>query len=54
MDNNVVDDIRHNPQRLARFVGYPRPVEAPVIPYTKADDANPVFRGTPLVLGAWL
>jgi hypothetical protein len=37
-----------------RFFGYPRPVEAPAIPYTKSDDANPVFRGFILVVGAWL
>jgi hypothetical protein len=37
-----------------RFFGYPRAVEAPITPYKKADDANPVFSGTVLVLGAWL
>ena len=38
----------------ARFFGYPKAVEAPVTPYKKADDANPVFSGTLLVVGAWL
>jgi len=40
--------------RPQRFYGYPRPVEAPLIPFTKSDDANPVFRGLLLVVGAWL
>jgi len=40
--------------RPQRFYGYPRPVEAPHIPFTKSDDANPVFRGLLLVVGAWL
>src|SRR5271163_1776415 len=37
-----------------RFFGYPKAIEAPIMPYKKADDANPVFRGTLLVVGAWL
>jgi hypothetical protein len=37
-----------------RFFGYPKPIQAPNIPYKKADDANPVFSGTLLVVGAWL
>jgi hypothetical protein len=37
-----------------RFFGYPKPVEAPITPYKKVDDANPVFSGTLLVVGAWL
>jgi hypothetical protein len=37
-----------------RFFGYPKPVEAPVTPFTKSDDANPVFSGILLVIGAWL
>ena len=36
------------------FVGYPQAVEAPLIPYKKTPDTNPVFRGTLLALGAWL
>jgi hypothetical protein len=40
--------------RPQRFYGYPRPVEAPHIPFTKSDDANPVFRGLLLAVGAWL
>ena len=40
--------------RPQRFYGYPRPVEGPHVPLTKSDDANPVFRGFPLVVGAWL
>jgi hypothetical protein len=41
-------------QTAPRFFGYPKPVEAPLIPFTKAEDANPVFSGTLLVIGAWL
>jgi hypothetical protein len=37
-----------------RFFGYPKAVEAPVTQYKKKDDANPVFSGTVLVVGAWL
>jgi hypothetical protein len=37
-----------------RFFGYPQAVEAPISPYRKVDDANPVFSGTILVVGAWL
>ena len=37
-----------------RFLGYPKAVEAPITPYNKKDDANPVFSGTLLVVGAWL
>ncbi|KAN0094263.1 amidase signature enzyme [Hyaloscypha variabilis] len=40
--------------RPQRFYGYPRPVEAPYIPFTKSDNANPVFRGLLLAVGAWL
>ncbi|TVY31473.1 Fatty acid amide hydrolase [Lachnellula subtilissima] len=37
-----------------RFFGYPKPIKGPIIPYKKAEDANPVVRGTLLVVGAWL
>lgn len=37
-----------------RFFGYPKAIEAPIVPYKKKDDANPVFGGTILVVGAWL
>lgn len=37
-----------------RFFGYPKAIEAPITPYKKADDANPVVRGTPLLVGGWL
>jgi hypothetical protein len=37
-----------------RFANYPLAVEAPKIPYTKDDDANPVFSGRILAIGAWL
>ncbi|TVY18978.1 Fatty acid amide hydrolase [Lachnellula arida] len=37
-----------------RFFGYPKPVQGPTIPYKKAEDSNPVIRGTLLVVGAWL
>ena len=37
-----------------RFFGYPKAVEAPSTPYKKADDANPIFSGGLLVVGAWL
>jgi hypothetical protein len=37
-----------------RYLGYPQAIEAPRIPYKKSEDANPVFRGTLLVIGAWL
>jgi hypothetical protein len=41
-------------ERAQHFVGYPEAVEAPLVPYKKIPDANPVFRGTLLALGAWL
>lgn len=37
-----------------RFSGYPLELEALRIPYKKEDDANPVFSGAILALGAWL
>jgi len=37
-----------------RFFDYPKPLEGPHVPYDKADDENPAFRGTLLVIGAWL
>lgn len=41
-------------KQTQRFFGYPSPIEGPTIPYKKTDDANPVFRGLLLVVGAWL
>ncbi|KAH7318930.1 amidase signature domain-containing protein [Rhexocercosporidium sp. MPI-PUGE-AT-0058] len=41
-------------QTPPRFFGYPRAVEAPAIPYKKKDDANPVFTGVLLLIGAWI
>ena len=41
-------------KELQRFFGYPRVAEAPITPYKKADDANPVFSGGLLMIGAWL
>lgn len=41
-------------KQAQRFFGYPSAVEGPIILYKKADDANPVFRGLLLVVGAWL
>lgn len=46
-----MDESKETPQR---FYGYPKPVEAPTIPYKKSEDANPVFSGPLLVVGAWL
>ena len=40
--------------RPQRFYGYPRPIEAPHIPFTKSEDSNPVFSGFVLMVGAWL
>ncbi len=40
--------------RPQRFYGYPRPIEAHHIPFTKSEDANPVFSGFILMIGAWL
>ncbi|KUJ08665.1 amidase signature enzyme [Mollisia scopiformis] len=37
-----------------RFANYPLAVEAPKVPYKKEDDANPVFSGRLLAIGAWL
>jgi hypothetical protein len=37
-----------------RFFGYPKATEGPKITYSKRDDANPVFAGIVLVIGAWL
>jgi hypothetical protein len=37
-----------------RYLGYPRAVEAPQIPYKKSADANPAVGGSILVAGAWL
>lgn len=39
---------------LPRFFGYPKAKEGPNVPYQKAKDENPVLRGIPLVIGAWL
>ena len=41
-------------QAVPRFFGYPKPIEAPTIPFTKSHDKNPVFSGALLVIGAWL
>ncbi|KAL2060123.1 hypothetical protein VTL71DRAFT_9945 [Oculimacula yallundae] len=41
-------------QPASRFFGYPRAVEGPAVPYKKKDDANPVFSGTLLLIGAWI
>ncbi|KAK0124170.1 D-lactate ferricytochrome c oxidoreductase [Cadophora gregata] len=41
-------------QAATRFFGYPRAVEAPVTPYKKKEDANPVFTGVLLLTGAWI
>jgi hypothetical protein len=46
-----MDEPKHSPPR---FFGYPKPVEAPNLPFTKSEDANPVFSGILLVVGAWL
>jgi len=43
-----------SPDHHQRFFGYPKPIKGPTIPYKKAEDANPVIRGTLLVVGAWL
>ncbi|CZR69813.1 related to glutamyl-tRNA(Gln) amidotransferase subunit A [Phialocephala subalpina] len=37
-----------------RFSGYPRAVELPNLRLRNTEDANPVFRGQLLVIGAWL
>jgi hypothetical protein len=39
---------------LQRFFGYPEPIQGPTVTYKKKKDENPVFRGTLLVVGAWL
>jgi hypothetical protein len=41
-------------EKAQRYVGYPKAVKAPQIPYKKSNDSNPVFAGTLLVIGAWL
>lgn len=46
--------MEQSEQTTPSFYGYPRAVEAPLIPYKKKDDANPVFRGSLLVIGAWM
>lgn len=46
-----MEEPKHTP---TRFFGYPKAVEAHTIPFTKSSDANPVFGGTLLVVGAWL
>ena len=35
-----------------RFFGYPEADEGPKVPYLKKDDANPIFGGIVLVIGA--
>jgi hypothetical protein len=37
-----------------RYLGYPKAVEGPHVPYKKSNDSNPVIGGTALVAGAWL
>jgi hypothetical protein len=37
-----------------RFSGYPRAVKLPNLRLRNTEDANPVFRGQLLVIGAWL
>ncbi|TAQ86199.1 hypothetical protein B7494_g5490 [Chlorociboria aeruginascens] len=37
-----------------RFYNRPLPVEAPITPYDKKADSNPVLKGMPLVIFAWL
>ncbi|TVY62777.1 Fatty acid amide hydrolase, partial [Lachnellula suecica] len=46
-----MEEPKETPQR---FYGYPRAIEGPTVPFTRDADANPVFRGTLLVIGAWL
>ncbi|EKD13264.1 uncharacterized protein L3040_007340 [Drepanopeziza brunnea f. sp. 'multigermtubi'] len=43
-----------NSHSQPKFFGYPQPVQGPHTPYQKKDDANPVFRGPLLVIGAWI
>ena len=37
-----------------RYLGYPKAVEGPHVPYKKSADSNPVIGGKALVAGAWL
>lgn len=37
-----------------RFSGYPRAVKLPSLRLRNTEDANPIFRGQLLVIGAWL
>jgi hypothetical protein len=46
-----MDDSKKTQQR---FVGYPRAVEGPNIPYKEIVDKNPVFSGNILMIGAWM
>tara|TARA_R110002060_G_scaffold75893_1_gene85825 strand:- start:1314 stop:1583 length:270 start_codon:yes stop_codon:yes gene_type:complete len=47
-------DESKQPEAAPRFFGYPRAVEAPATPYRKKEDANPVFTGVLLLIGAWM
>jgi hypothetical protein len=38
----------------ASFINYPEIREGPSVPYKNEDQSIPVFRGTPLVIGASL
>ncbi|KAA8574820.1 hypothetical protein EYC84_004067 [Monilinia fructicola] len=41
-------------QETQRWVGYPSPKEGPNVPFVRADDKNPAFRGWLLVVVGWL
>ncbi|KAB8304230.1 hypothetical protein EYC80_003648 [Monilinia laxa] len=41
-------------QETQRWVGYPSPKEGPDVPFVRADDKNPAFRGWLLVVAGWL
>lgn len=41
-------------EKKQHWVGYPKPVKGPDVPYSKKEDSNPVFSGTSLVIGGWL
>lgn len=42
------------PGNETKFVNYPPPREGPSVPYKNETQSIPVFRGTPLAIGATL
>lgn len=47
----TVNGIKETKQR---YLGYPKAIEGPHVPYRKSADSNPVIGGAALVAGAWL